>query len=78
MVQRTARERLQLQAEKRAARLEVRRRDLRERYPDIPPQVWGNMGKGLGGVGGKALREWLCSLGMLLAVSPKTSSQSSS
>lgn len=69
MAQRSAAENLRRLAQKKAARLEARRRDLRERYPNIPHQTWCNLGDGigLGGVGGKALREWLRSLGELIS-----------
>lgn len=65
MAKRTTAENLRLQAEKKAAHLELRRRDLRERYPEIAPQAWSNIGTGLGGVGGKAIREWISSLDKL-------------
>lgn len=45
----------------------VRRRELAERYPDINPQAWSNLGpEGYGsmsGAGARALREWLASVG---------------
>lgn len=59
MVRRSTAEALRLRAEREAARLEARRRELRERYPDIPAQAWSNLGAGLGGAGGKALGGWL-------------------
>lgn len=65
MARRSTAENLRLRAEKQAARLESRRRDLRERYPHIPGQAWSNMGAGLGGDGGKALRGWLTSIQIL-------------
>lgn len=52
-------ERLQLSAERRAAAIEIRRRDLRRRWPDVSPSAFNNLGDGLGGDGGRALREWL-------------------
>lgn len=66
MGKRTSAENLRLQTEKQAARLEARRRDLRERYPDIPAQAWSNLGAGLSGDGGKALRKWLRSVEQLI------------
>jgi hypothetical protein len=65
MGKRSTAETLRLRAEKEAARLEARRRELRERYPDIPGQTWSNLGGGLGGVGAKALRGWLRTLATL-------------
>lgn len=62
MGKRSTAEALRLRAEREAARLEARRRELRERYPDIPAQAWSNLGGGLGGVGGKALRGWIESI----------------
>lgn len=48
----------------------VRRRELAERYPDINPQAWSNLGaEGYGsmsGAGARALREWLASVKVLL------------
>lgn len=74
MGKRSTAEALHLRAERQTARLEARRRELRERYPDIPGQAWSNMGAGLGGVGGKALREWLVSLMRLSEAATKPSS----
>lgn len=62
MGKRSTAEALHLRAERKAARLEARRRELRERFPEIPAQAWSNLGAGLGGVGGKALRGWLRTL----------------
>lgn len=46
-------------AETAAAR---RRRELAQRYPDLPVQAWANMGDGLlGGEAKKVLRKWLIS-----------------
>lgn len=46
-----------------------RRLELAARYPDLPAQVWSNLGEpGAGlvtGKGARALREWLASLGKL-------------
>jgi hypothetical protein len=61
-------------AARRAERAEVAaaqcRRELAHRYPDVPVQVWANMGDGLlQGVGAKALRAWLDSVGALLEFS---------
>ena len=75
MGKRSTAEALRLRAEKEAAHLEARRRDLRERYPDIPPQAWSNLGIGLGGVGGKALRGWLVSVIRLSETPNRASSQ---
>jgi hypothetical protein len=74
MGKRTTSEKLRLQAERKAARLEARRRALRERYPDIPAQAWSNLGDGigLGGVGGKALREWLGSINAVVQAARTT------
>lgn len=65
MGKRSTAEVLRLRAERQTARLEARRRDLRERYPDIPAQAWSNLGAGLSGVGGKALRGWIESINAL-------------
>lgn len=62
MGKRSSAETLRLRAEKRAAHLEARRRDLRERYPNISHQAWSNLSDGLGGDGGKALRDWLATI----------------
>lgn len=52
------------------AAMATRRRELAERYPDINPQAWSNLGpEGYGsmsGAGARALREWLASVGALL------------
>lgn len=49
----------------------VRRRDLAERYPDVDPRGWANLGpEGYGsmtGAGARALLEWLVSVGALLS-----------
>ena len=51
---------------KAQAAMAVRRRELAERYPDINPQAWSNLGpEGYGsmsGAGARALREWLKSV----------------
>lgn len=65
MGKRSTAERIRVSEERRAAKVEVRRRELRERYPDIAPQAWSNLGDGLGGVGGKGLREWLTTIYIL-------------
>lgn len=62
MGKRSTAERIRITEERRAAKIEARRRMLWERYPEISPQAWSNLGDGLGGVGGKGLREWLRSL----------------
>lgn len=47
-----------------------RRRDLAERYPDVDPRGWANLGvEGYGsmsGAGARALRQWLASVSTLL------------
>lgn len=62
MPKRSTADHLRLSAERRAAAVEVRRRELRRRYPDVAPQAFNNLGDGLGGDGGKALSEWLSAL----------------
>lgn len=51
---------------KAEAAMAARRRELAERYPDINPQAWSNLGpEGYGsmtGAGIRALRNWLSSL----------------
>ena len=58
---------------KAQAAMAVRRRELAERYPDIPGQAWANLGPdGYGsmtGAGARALREWLVSMEAFLCPS---------
>jgi len=59
------------------AAMAARRRELADRYPDISPQAWSNLGaEGYGsmsGAGARALREWLASVEKFLAqISPRS------
>lgn len=56
-----------IRAHKREAQLASRRRALMRIYPHVPTQAWANMGDGLQGVGGRALRQWLASVAELVA-----------
>ena len=64
MAQRSQRKLAAMRAERAEATTAKRRRELTRKYPEIPPQVWANMGAGLcgSGAGAKALREWLDSV----------------
>lgn len=57
---------------KAEAAMAARRRELSERYPDVDPRAWANLGpEGYGsmsGAGARALRAWLNSLADLLRV----------
>lgn len=66
MEKRSTSERLRISEELRAAKVEVRRRMLRERYPEIAPQAWSNLGDGLGGDGGRGLKVWMASVSTLV------------
>lgn len=58
-------ETLDRRVQRAAAAAEARRRDLRERYPNVPAQAFSNMGDGLNGAGLRALRAWMRSLDTL-------------
>lgn len=70
--------RLEARREWRAeAALAARRRELAERYPDINPQAWSNLGpEGYGsmtGAGARALCAWLASVEKFLnQMSPRS------
>lgn len=68
MAQRSQRKLAAMRAERAEATATQRRRELACKYPEIPPQVWANMGTGLcgSGTGAKALREWLDSVRALI------------
>lgn len=58
---------LQRRKEKATAAAEARRRDLRERYPNMPAQAFSALEAGTSGKGMKALRAWINSIGDLVA-----------
>lgn len=67
MAQRSQRKLAAMRVERAETAAARRRRELREKYPDIPLQVWSNMGDGLmGGEGARVLRGWLGSLEQLV------------
>lgn len=71
MAQRSQRKLAAMRSERAETTSAQRRRELARRYPELPPQVWAKGGDGLlQGVGARALREWLASLGALVALTP--------
>lgn len=66
MAKRSTSKLLRMKAQRMESAGAKRRRDLTQRYLDVPVQAWANMGDGfLSGTGARALREWLSTLDQL-------------